>query len=271
MKQIFILAGLSALLFSVSNTHLPINRPLGNPLRSESKDTLVYKYHITKERSPDCGARPDSECTVAKVVYPFFNNQPLLNSSIQRKLATAFNFGDKRISTVKELVHGVIRAYLADTELIKDKGSYSLDASLKVARQDSYLLAFKIDGHTYSGGAHGLDKAAFLNWDIKKQRELTLNDILVNGYRQQLTRIGEKIFRKDEKLNANAPLTDNYFFKNGKFSLNDNFMITPTGLQFLYNEYEIKSFAQGQTGLFIPYAQIKSLLRPNTVVSQYLK
>ena len=48
-------------------------------------------------------------------------------------------------------------------------------------------------------------------------------------------------------------------------------MITPTGLSFLYNEYEIKSYAEGQTTLFIPYTQIKSLLRPKTVVSQYLK
>ena len=127
------------------------------------------------------------------------------------------------------------------------------------------------DGHSYAGGAHGYDETAFLNWDIKNQKEVTLSDIFVSGYQEQLRKTGEKIFRRDEKLSDNASLSDHYSFEKGKFSLNDNFMITPTGLQFLYNEYEIKSFAEGQTKLFISYGQIKSLLRPNTVVSQYLK
>ena len=55
------------------------------------------------------------------------------------------------------------------------------------------------------------------------------------------------------------------------FALNDNFLVTPVGIRFLYNEYEIKSYAEGQTELLIPYNKIKSLLRPQSVVSQYLK
>lgn len=271
MKQLFLLAGLFSLMLWGNSIWSHGNEISDKPTAPSLADTLIYKYHTAKERSPDCGKRPDSECTVAKVKYPVFKDQPILNDSIQRKLAATFNFGDHKISTVKELVHGVIKAYLADTDLIRSRGSYLLRASLKVMHQDPLLLIFEMDGHTYAGGAHGLDETAFLNWDVKKQKEITLNDILIIGYTKQLTATGEKIFRKDEKLSERASLADNYFFDKGKFSLNNNFMITPTGLLFLYNEYEIKSFAAGQTKLFIPYNQIKSLLRPNTVVSQYIK
>jgi hypothetical protein len=50
-----------------------------------------------------------------------------------------------------------------------------------------------------------------------------------------------------------------------------NFSVTPIGIKFLYNQYEIKPYAAGITELFIPYAQIKSLLRPNSVVTQFIK
>ena len=59
--------------------------------------------------------------------------------------------------------------------------------------------------------------------------------------------------------------------KDNQFALNNNFLITPLGLRFLYNQYEIKPYSAGQTVLFIPYAKIKSLLLPHTVVSQYIK
>jgi hypothetical protein len=48
-------------------------------------------------------------------------------------------------------------------------------------------------------------------------------------------------------------------------------MLTPVGIRFLYNQYEIKPYAAGQTDLVVPYTQIKQLLKPNTVIAQYLK
>ena len=98
-----------------------------------------------------------------------------------------------------------------------------------------------------------------------------MDDIFVEGYQENLNKIAEKIFRTDEKLSDTTSLATNYFFDKNKFSLNKNFMVTPQGVSFLYNEYEIKPYSAGQTTLLIPYSQIKSLLRPATVVSQYLR
>ncbi|HMG09958.1 MAG TPA: RsiV family protein, partial [Mucilaginibacter sp.] len=108
-------------------------------------------------------------------------------------------------------------------------------------------------------------------WDTKANKDIALNDLFETGYQDKLKGIAEAIFRKDEKLSDTASLANDYFFKDNKFALNDNFSITPTGFKFIYNQYEIKPYAAGITTLVIPYSQIKSLLRPNTVVTKYAK
>jgi hypothetical protein len=91
------------------------------------------------------------------------------------------------------------------------------------------------------------------------------------GYEAQLTAAAEKIFRKQENLSATATLSKDYFFRDGKFSLNNNFLITPIGLKFLYNQGEIKPNAAGQTTVEIPYNQIKAIIQPETVLARYTK
>jgi hypothetical protein len=127
----------------------------------------------------------------------------------------------------------------------------------------------QLSGYSFQGGAHGSSLTMFMNWDAKSSKVIKLNEILIDNYQHPLDSIGEKIFRTQEKLSDTEPLKINYFFAKDKFALNDNFLITPTGLRFLYNEYDIKPYAGGKTELFIPYAQIQLLLRPNSVVSQY--
>ncbi|MEB0249576.1 RsiV family protein, partial [Mucilaginibacter sp. 5B2] len=63
---------------------------------------------------------------------------------------------------------------------------------------------------------------------------------------------------------------DDYFFDKNIFKLNENYSITPIALRFMYNQYEIKPYASGQTELLIPYSEISKLMRPQSVASQYL-
>ena len=107
--------------------------------------------------------------------------------------------------------------------------------------------------------------------NTKTNKKLALTDLINNNKQDSLKILAEAIFRNNEKLADNASLANDYFFKDSKFKLNNNFLVTPSGIRFLYNVYEIKPYEAGTTDLFISYAQIKSLLRSNTVVSQYIK
>jgi hypothetical protein len=140
-----------------------------------------------------------------------------------------------------------------------------------LVRQDSSLTTLQIDGYVYEGGAHGARSVSFINWNTKRNKCVTLSDILIDGYNNKLTAIGDTIFRQQEKLSYTSSLARDYKFEKQRFALNHNYSITPLGIRFFYNEYEIKPYAAGPTNLFIPYSKIKSLLRPNTVVTQYIK
>jgi hypothetical protein len=238
-------------------------------------DTLAYTNKIIKERATDCGTKPDSTCTVVKITYPVFNGQPALNDSISHKLIMLFGGNNPDVkpdTTLKRYAKSFIKGYVTDNpKRYSPDMFYTLDIKATVLRQDSSLTTLELGGYNYQGGAHGGSFTAFINWNTKAGRDITLGDIFTDNYQSKLTAIADTIFRQQEKLTTNASLANDYFFKNNKFALNENFLITPVGLRFLYNQYEIKPYAAGQTELAIPYAKIKTLLRPNTVITQYLK
>jgi hypothetical protein len=200
-----------------------------------------------------------------KIKYPVFNNQSVLNGTLENKITNLFELD---VAPPKDLNH------LASSFFSIFRQSptvYRLDIKSYIIRQDSSFSALQISGYAFAGGDHGSSLISFINWNTKSKKNIELDDILVNGYRDKLTKIADTIFRNQEKLSYAASLANDYFFKDNKFALNNNFSITPLGIRFLYNETEIKPYAAGQTNLFIPYSKIKSLLRPNTVITQYIK
>ena len=234
-----------------------------------AKDTLVYAYQTIKERAADCGNKPDSSCTVAHITYPYFTSQSALNDTITNRLLAINNIGEKPDKNLHEQAKNFIQAYMNDSLRKSNPGMvYSLESSATVVRQDSSLTTIQIDRYLFAGGAHGSTFTGFINWDSNANKSIKLDDILVDDYRDKLAPIAEKIFHDQD-----TTILDNNFsmVKNGKLVLTSNFLVTPIGLSFLYNEYELKPYSEGQTTILIPYVQIKPLLRPNTVISQYLK
>lgn len=237
------------------------------------KDTLVYNYQNIHERAPDCGTKADSACTVVSIKYPVFKTAPMLNDTIVKKLAQLGIMDDRKPDTNLAVVaKKFIQSYVDFKKT--DKRSemfFTMDSYAKILAQDSSLITLEYGGYNYQGGAHGGTFTGFINWNPKTGREVTLKDILADGKYPELSKIAEGIFRKNEKLSDTSSLARDYFFKDNKFALNENYSLTPTGLRFIYNQYEIKPYAAGQTELLVPYLSIKNILRPNTAISQYVK
>ena len=194
-------------------------------------DTLKFIYKHIKQKA--AGSAID-------ISYPIFKNQPVLNDTLN--------------------------TYLRGQKTTSDRDLHAV-----VLRQDSSLAIIEINEVSLEPGKTGKTTLThFINWNTKKSKTIKLNDILIDPYSDQLNKVAETIFRTNEKLSATASLSG-YSFKGGQFALNNNFLITPIGLKFLYNDGEAKPASYGPVVLFIPYSQILNLLRPNTVIEQYHK
>lgn len=236
-------------------------------------DTVTYTMQAVHERAKDCGNLPDSSCTVVQMSYPLFKGQPALNDSVKNRLLHIFISGDEKADTsLNAMATTLLNGYYTFKKNDERKDMFfTLDTYAKVIKQDSSLIAIEYGGYTYQGGAHGSDFTGFINWNPKTKKEIYLEDVLLPNTQRQLSKIAERIFRKDEKLKDTSSLEQDYFFEDNKFALNENYSFTPLGIRFLYNQYEIKPYAAGQTELFIPWADLKTLIKPGSVAAQYIK
>lgn len=247
----------------------------GNKQSAGTKDTLAYTYKAFKQRDADCGNGPDSTCTIVKISYPDFDGKKTLNDSVTQSFIKLFATNAGKTDTgYNQLADNFIGTYKAfKKEQPKSTLIFLLDGHAKVLKQDSDILTVEISGYSYNGGPHGIELTSYVNWDAKANKSIALRDLFVAGYQDKLNQAAEQIFRKNEALKDTATLNNGrtYFFKDKKFSLPANYLITSEGIQFLYNVYTIKPYAAGKTELLVPYAAIKILLLPNSVVKNYIK
>ena len=233
------------------------------------RDTIKYIYHTIDQA--DAGINKIADSATVEIVYPVFTGQKALNEYIKRKLLDQYRPDKWKDTSYKQAIILFVRSYKEDKIVNALTPPYSLELSANVIFQDTGLIAVQCAEDAFDGGAHGNSLITFINWSTKENKDLALKDILISGYHEELVKVAEKIFRKQENLTDTASLSNNYFFDKGVFTLNNNFSITSQGLKFLYNNYEIKSYAEGTTELLVPYSQIKSLLKPNTVLMRYIK
>ena len=123
----------------------------------------------------------------------------------------------------------------------------------------TYTLAFESNG--FSGGAHGYDTTSYTNVDIATQKSLSLTDLLLPKTQERFKAIALAYYKLARNMKPYQPLTYDAWFED-RFKLPENYAVTDYGLYFLYNQYEIKPYAEGRTDFFLPYAAIRSLIDP---------
>ncbi len=135
--------------------------------------------------------------------------------------------------------------------------NYSSEKSIEVLYNDrNWIVVRELSGE-YTGGAHGYYASEFLNVDVEGARLWTLKDIVTdtNALRPLLNDAAINYFKLKPGASgmANRLLVD-------EVPTTDNIFISATGVSFVYNPYEIASYADGEILLFLPYTKLSPQL-----------
>ncbi len=239
-----------------------------NAESSASADTLTYKLDSIKVSSVNLVTADDQVTDTSKAVitFPRFSDSSL-NTLIEAQVCKNASSPDKSFKSYQELANNFIKGFDDYLGFNEDNiQTWFLDINVDVVQQNKALLALKFTQADYMGGAHPNSSFSYLNYDRQSKAVLTLDSVLKPNTFSKLETIAEQIFRKNEGLSPSQSLADAYFFDKDIFHLNSNFTLTSTGIEFLYNPYEIKPYAAGTTRLLVPYTAIKDIIKPNSII-----
>ena len=114
----------------------------------------------------------------------------------------------------------------------------------------------------YTGGAHPSTVCHFHNYDPVSGNEITLNDVLKEGYEERLlTMLTDKLLQYAGAANIDELHEIGYLTFGDDMYITRNVMFGKEGISFLYNRYEIAPYAMGETTLLLTYNELKDLLK----------
>lgn len=238
MKTItFVFIGICALLLQTSCNN---NGNSG----SITNDTLFYENKTLQQTFNGCF--PDSpNCTYIRYAYPVFSattpDADTLNRVIKQLLG----------ESVKTSLTQAQNNFIADyTSYIKqhpnDAQAWFSQTQISVPYQNKAVVCIGVDMNDYTGGAHGMFATIYSVYALQTKEMLTTAKLFNKATFAELLSIAETAFKQNNQLKPDADLEEaGYWFKDNKFHLNDNFLITAEGITWLFNPYEVAPYSSG--------------------------
>ncbi len=137
--------------------------------------------------------------------------------------------------------------------------SYSRTSQMQVVFNENNLLSVGYSGYAYDGGAHGSYGTTFVSYDLATKKQLKLTDIFKPKYEKTIGAALERALRKKYNLQPKESLNQMLF--DNAIPATENFALTRKGIMFNYTPYEIAAYAMGEIELFIPFDEIKAVLK----------
>lgn len=192
----------------------------------------------------------------------------LLNDSYEAVIFTLLFQGYREGALLEDQLRNHFADLVADHAATNSSAPWSLCEEVTVVHNRSGVLSTQFSVEQYTGGAHGSHSILYISTRYENGiEEITLSELFSPENRKKVRRLGEKHFREVRNLAENANLErEGFWFKDGIFTLTDNFAIVPEGLAFHYNSYTIAPYAMGETSLLIPFDSFAPFLEPKASV-----
>jgi hypothetical protein len=224
-------------------------------------DTLIYEMQSLQRVYQNCNI-DSSDCANISYTYPLFTSPQPYADSLNNLVLTIF--GVTKSTSLEKSQHTFMAEYEKFKKEFKDsEQSWYSQTNISVPFQSNNVVSLSIEMDDYTGGAHGMYSTIYSNYYKPKNEILSLHKLFSDSNLKKLLSIAEADFRTANELTIKANLDDaGYWFKDNKFHLSDNFVLTDDGATWLFNPYEVASYAQGTIELSVSRYEILPLLNP---------
>lgn len=132
-----------------------------------------------------------------------------------------------------------------------------------VANQNN-LLSLEFSVYEYTGGAHGNYGNIYKNIDLRTGKSIWLEDIFIDNSDSILNKKITEQVKINYEIEASKSLTYVGFYEDTIAAVS-NFYLTTSGIGFFYNPYEIAPYVMGTTDVFIPFSELDSILKKDSL------
>lgn len=224
---------------------------------------------------PECNGNTCPDFTVERLQsnFPFIDQ--LLDQEILDQLSKMLEIvdadqasstaqGSEQTNHLDVQAQQYANAFIKIDEELKALSSshqISLMIKPKILQSKGTLATVVLNSSSYLGGAHGSTSQRYYNFDLKNQKQVQLNDLLLPKQKAKLDKLAHEAFKTwviDSKL---ANTADEYE-QAWPFQVTDNYFLGEQGLILQYGEYEIGPYVVGLPRLVIPFDQLQGVLKP---------
>jgi hypothetical protein len=203
--------------------------------------------------------------------YEIEADYPQIEGSQDARIA-AFN------KEVSEIINSNIRDFKKDAPEAYDKENPDAQLSglfinhdIVMANDEVVSVSFNISNY-FSGAAHPNHNSYALNYDLRNGKELHLSDLFNPGtnFLQAISNYSIKSLKAKLKK---MEMDDEGMIQEGAGAKADNFQswnLTPKGLLFTFDPYQVAAYAAGPQEVLIPYATLKEIIKQDSPAGVFM-
>lgn len=253
----------------------PEDKPQDTVVNQNSEPVLRGETVKLAVTLPECNGNTCPDFTVERLQsnFPFIDQ--LLDQEILDQLSKMLEIvdadqasstaqGSEQTNHLDVQAQQYANAFIKIDEELKALSSshqISLMIKPKILQSKGTLATVVLNSSSYLGGAHGSTAQRYYNFDLKNQKQVQLNDLLLPKQKAKLDKLAHEAFKTwviDSKL---ANTADEYE-QAWPFQVTDNYFLGEQGLILQYGEYEIGPYVVGLPRLVIPFDQLQGVLKP---------
>lgn len=242
------------------------NKEQPDSITSEDRKSTIefVGKSLTENDFSECETE---DCPEITVNYLEVNNPEFaegINKKIEDFVIASFQISEAypQTDSVENAAKNFIASYMDDVAQFPEiAGRYVVQIDVKEIYRSSRIISLELSQYLYTGGAHGNGTTTFLNIDQSNGKIIDLNDLFEN--QKEFEDFAKKQFYQKHGISENESVNSTgFWFDNNTFYLPETVGFTLDNLVFIYNNYEITSYADSPVEFKITKSDANQFLKP---------